>query len=400
MPQPDLLQRTIACLLRQNPFLAALVLRLERREDPAVQLAWTDGVHLAVNAARFAELPESERLTVVAHECLHVALAHHLRRGHRDHRRWNRACDYVVNAILVADGFTLPQGMLYDPAWGDTSAEAIYDRLPPEDDTAAGNRSAPSSTNPAGQTSPSSGTAAPSAGQPHDLGEVRDQPAEVPATQSEIDRQLAAHAVLMTALAQQARAAERETLGAQRAAAEARRQPTVDWRAVLAEFLSARTAGDYSWCRPNPRYAPLGVFLPILESRAPARIAFVVDTSGSVPDEALAAVASELESFLVQHPTTSLLVVYADTEETGRAILTATDLPLKLEPKGGGGTRFGPVLESLDADEERPACIVYFTDLAGSFPDTPPSVPVLWMVFDKPHAQPRVPFGKVAVLSS
>ncbi len=44
-------------------------------------------------------------------------------------------------------------------------------------------------------------------------------------------------------------------------------------RALLAEFLTARHAQDYSWRRPNPRYAPLGLFLPVLEAAAPARVA-------------------------------------------------------------------------------------------------------------------------------
>lgn len=48
-------------------------------------------------------------------------------------------------------------------------------------------------------------------------------------------------------------------------------------------------------------------------------------------------------------------VVYTDAKETGRVVLAANDLPLKLEPRGGGGTMFGPVLGSLDADGERPA---------------------------------------------
>jgi predicted metal-dependent peptidase len=407
MPQPDALQQAIARLLRQNPFLAALVLRLKRLEDPTTPIAWTDGRHLAVNPVRFAELAEPERLTVVAHECLHIALAHHLRRGGRDPKRWNRACDYAVNALLLADGFLLPQGALHNPAWRDASAEAIYECLPPEADTPPAPRSnstssgskrhlgSPTSTAPA---SPSHEATPPDAAEPRELGEVRDQPTEVPLTPSARERQLAAHAVLMTALAQQSRAAGRETLGAQRAAAEARRPPAVNWRAVLAEFLSTRTAEDYSWGRPNPRYAPLGLYLPTLDSRSPGRIAFVVDTSGSVPDQALAAVASELEGFLAQHPTTSLLVVYADTQETARVYLSAADLPFRLDPKGGGGTDFGPVLESLEADDNPLACVVYFTDLHGSFPARPPSLSVLWMVFGQPHGEPKAPFGMVTTL--
>ncbi len=128
----DLLQRTLAQLILRHPFLSSLALRLERLEDPSTKTAWTDGVHLAVNPAWLARLTDVERVGLVAHECYHVALGHHLRRGGREPRRWNRACDYAVNALLAADGFPLFPGALLDPAFGDASAEAIYNRLPSE----------------------------------------------------------------------------------------------------------------------------------------------------------------------------------------------------------------------------------------------------------------------------
>ena len=130
MTSPDLLRRTLARMLLKHPFLATLALRLERVDDLTADTAWTDGIRLAVNPIWFASLDDAHRVALVAHECFHVAFGHHLRRGARDPRRWNRACDYAVNALLVADGFTLFPDALYEPAFGDASAEAIYSQLP------------------------------------------------------------------------------------------------------------------------------------------------------------------------------------------------------------------------------------------------------------------------------
>jgi hypothetical protein len=41
---------------------------------------------------------------------------------------------------------------------------------------------------------------------------------------------------------------------------------------------------------------------------------------------------------------------------------------------------------------------VYLTDLDGTFPDEPPPMPVIWLVFGQPLAAPVAPFGKVLQL--
>jgi predicted metal-dependent peptidase len=445
MTQPDSLQRPLARLILRHPFLATLALRLERVEDPSAGTAWTDGISLAVDPAWFGGLDDDQRVVVVAHECYHVALAHHLRRGGRDHARWNIACDYAVNALLQADGFTIPPDALLDPRFGDACAEAIYSQLPPEpDDPATGAGTSPpssgsgnstasphatsgtgtppppagaSSAPPAGGASPTLGSAttAPPAGtapssspsdtgdpqpscRPETFGQVRDQPFPGPATPALQEARLAEHAILITALAQQARAAGKDSLGARRAETAARQPATVDWRALLAEFLTARHEQDYTWRRPNPRYALLGLFLPLLEAAAPGRVAFVIDTSGSVPKSALDAVTAELEAYLRQYPTITLDVLYADAEVTGGASYSAADLPLRLEPIGGGGTDFRPALAALADADDPPACIAYLTDLDGTFPADPPPIPTIWLVFGQPLSPPRAPFGKVVPL--
>jgi len=383
MPDNDLLKRSLARLILRHPFVASVALRLQRLDDPTCETAWTDGIHLAVNPAWFEQLSDDQRVVVVAHETLHVALAHHLRRRGRDPKRWNYACDYAVNALLVGDGFTLPPGALLEPAFGDAGAERIYNLLP----------TSPSSTGSSAPTKPGS---PPPPDPARALGEVRDQPHPTPPTPGTLQDLLAQHAIVISSLAQQARVSGQHSASAERAVTEAQHPGTVEWQTLLLEFLSSRTTQDYTWCRPNQRYAVLGLFLPALRAAAPDNIAFVIDTSGSVPPEALTAVTAELEGYLRQYTATTLTVLYADAAVTGRASYTCDDLPLRLTPIGGGGTDFGPALTALADGDPPPSCIVYLTDLAGTFPKEPPSIPVIWLAFG--NLAPSAPFGKVVAL--
>lgn len=117
-------------LVLYHPFFGtlAMVLKLIRNETLAV-LAATDGAHLMYNPARCSILTMPEIIFVWAHEVMHCAMGHHVRRGNRDHDLWNIACDYVINYVLVDAGLQMPRGVLYDLRFKDMSAEQVYDIL-------------------------------------------------------------------------------------------------------------------------------------------------------------------------------------------------------------------------------------------------------------------------------
>lgn len=67
---------------------------------------------------------------VLAHEFLHAALRHDVRREGRDPILWNVACDYIINGWLVEMGVgQMPEGLLYDLHFKGMSAESVYDKL-------------------------------------------------------------------------------------------------------------------------------------------------------------------------------------------------------------------------------------------------------------------------------
>ena len=117
-----------------------------------------------------------------------------------------------------------------------------------------------------------------------------------------------------------------------------------------------------------------------------------VDSSGSIGQAGLDAAAAEV-SAICQDLRAEVWAVYCDAAVQGVDHFMPEDLPFKLNPKGGGGTDFRPVFDWVEAEGVRPSCLIYFTDLCGTFPDAAPDYPVLWVVFGEVVLD--VPFGEV-----
>jgi hypothetical protein len=129
-PASEAFAKARAALLVAAPFWGVLSLRLAPIEDPLIETMRTDGLSIRFNPGFVAGLSRSLLRSSIAHETMHCAALHHTRRGNRDSRRWNIACDYAINPLLVDAGFEMPEGILLDPAYAGLSAEDIYARLP------------------------------------------------------------------------------------------------------------------------------------------------------------------------------------------------------------------------------------------------------------------------------
>ena len=112
MTAPDAVARKLVRarmeLVLGHPFFGAMALRLAPLADASCRDLWTDGVTLGYNPRCLAERGEDEIAALIAHEILHLACEHHLRRKDRDKALWNRACDLAVAALLV--GFARAAG--------------------------------------------------------------------------------------------------------------------------------------------------------------------------------------------------------------------------------------------------------------------------------------------------
>ena len=97
-------------LIIDKPFLGALVLRLPLEAgDPSwCKTTATDARKLYYNPQYIEQLDLLQTQFALAHEALHCALSHFARRQHRDKHRWDLACDYAINPLLINDGLAPP----------------------------------------------------------------------------------------------------------------------------------------------------------------------------------------------------------------------------------------------------------------------------------------------------
>lgn len=355
-----------AALILFQPFFGSLALHLRPVADPSVETMETDGRTLSLNPAFVEKLSFDELTGTIAHEVTHLACGHHARRGARDLRRWNVACDYAINGLLMEAGFVLPQGRLHDPRFDGMAAEEIYALLAQEE----GSGGADGASNNPG-TSPSA--------DPGGCGGVRDAPGKDGGKASPAELCQAAQDWRIAALqAVQTAKAAGKLPGAIARMIEALRNPAVDWREVLWRFIQTTARNDYSWFPPNRRYVAMGLYLPSLRSEELGPVVIAVDTSGSIAQSLVAQFSAEISAILEDCRPEAVHVLYCDTEVAGVETLSPDDLPLTLKPQGGGGTDFRPPFAWVEEQGIAPACLIYLTDLVSRYFPAPPGYPVLW----------------------
>ena len=178
--------------------------------------------------------------------------------------------------------------------------------------------------------------------------------------------------------------------------------PSLDWKKVLNNFLQEQIS-DYSFSPPDRRFSETDFFLPDFNEKdfVTKEILFMVDTSGSVNDDALAAVYSEIRGAAEQFGAKlTAKLGFFDMGVTEPIPFSSVDDLLKIIPYGGGGTDFEVIFEYIQhrLHDELPSCIVVFTDGDGEYPAEfkAMGIPVLW-ILDNHRFTP--PWGTVIRIS-
>jgi predicted metal-dependent peptidase len=415
--EQKLTKARVRLILRQ-PFFGTLSLRLKLVPGSLPTMA-TDGGRIVYNPSFVDALTPAELEGTLAHEVMHCALGHQCRRGGRDAELWNRAADFAINPILLANGFTLPAGALIDPVFNNLSAEEIYARLlqmssgrlgstqqPQPMSVAGGNAGGsqeapsprpPDPTSDASRLSVSSErtqktdeVSQQTPAQPGAFGEVWDAADQEgnSASPAEMRRQEHEWAIAAEQALRAAKSCGSESAGVERPLAESR-QSQQDWRAILRDFVAAPTPADYRWTPPNRRYIASGLYLPSVERQGVGEIVIAVDTSGSIRRLELEQFAGEISAIADEVEPEAIHVVYCDAAVQSVQHFGPSE-PVRLEPRGGGGTDFRPVFGWVGANGITPACFIYLTDLCcDSYPEAP-DYPVLWVTDSRRIA----PFGE------
>ncbi len=407
-------------LILDKPFLGALVLRLPIVEaDPSwCKTTDTDMKKLYVNPEYIEQLSVEETQFVLAHEALHCALSHFARRQHRVKLRWDMACDFAINPILIEDGLKPPPHIMHLREYIGMTAEEIYPTLKDNEndaDSELGQNNDQGDNEQGEQSDQGDAKDTESqklnnqqqnegergkgqTGEGKESEQSFDPPSTSESTQKEppptpnndeIQNLSAQWQQRMAGAAQQALQAGKLSQSMARLV-DHLLQPRLPWRMLLARYMSATAREDYSYTRPSSRRGEPAIY-PRLRSHM-VDIVVALDISGSIATREIREFLSEVDQIKAQ--VRARIALHAcDTEVADEGpweFEPWDELKLPIKFKGGGGTRFTPVFDWVEKQAMCPDLLIYFTDAEGEFPEQMPMYPVIWLVKGKAP----VPWGQ------
>jgi len=396
LPSDRRIQKARTTLLLDHPFFGTLLFRLGSKVSRSIATLATDGVSLFYNPEFVDSLNAAELAGVLAHEVMHPALQHHTRRGDRSPVRWNMACDYAINPMLLDAGLTLPKDVLIDNRFRGMSAERIYNLIKEEDkqegssgqpESHPGNGSGGSEDGSLQSDEAGSEPQAPAT--PGGVGQVLDAPEPEAESGPSVAEQAREWQIAVEQAETVAKVAGKLPRGAVRAL-EASQAARVDWRELLRRAWSDTIPSDYSWTHPNRRHVWSGLYLPGITSEGVGEIAIAVDCSGSVSARQLGLFEAEIRWILAGQRPRLVHVLYFDAAVQKTETYQAGQ-PVSLSPVGGGGTDFRPCFNWVNEHRIVPQSLVFLTDLCGTFPNEVPPYPVIWASTEAR----RAPFGEI-----
>ncbi len=390
------IDRCITRLLRQYPFWGSLTLGFELQPSNVYPTMATDGVRLFFNPDYVEDMDEETICTLLAHETGHKMFLDSFRRGHRDPKIWNRACDYRINLYLLDSGLKLPIGMLVDKRFRGMDAEKIYNILMQDPDDPANKQAEEKGGCGCGglQDHPSQ----PSQDQDDQDSDSSDessgdnlQPSSAALSGADFGE---AEAMMQVAQAKNFAKSQGKLPGSLNELVEEILNPKIRWEQVLERFMENCNQDDFTWLEPDRRFLHQDMYLPGLASEGVDEFVVVLDTSGSTI-RYIPQFLGEISKIATVLKFRTLHIMYVDAEVQHVDEYGKEDLPIKPgRTYGGGGTSFIPAFSWLEERCITPKGMVYLTDTYGSFPKVPPPFPVLWTVPTDCRTT-EIPFGEM-----
>jgi predicted metal-dependent peptidase len=383
--------RAKTSIVLDHPFFSSVLGQMPLIENATLNppTMATDGTSIQYHPDFVRDMPHKKLVFGLVHETLHAVLSHAHRRGSRDPKRWNIACDVIINDMLVREKI----GEI-DPAWinepqlaaaGKYSAEGVYNLLPPGQD---GDGAGGGAGGGAGTTNPLTGEAIPGS---HD---TLTDPAGTPEQQHAAEQDMK---VVVAQAAHAARMCGNEPGGAMRGIIDEAMRPKVDWRDQLRRFCEQRAKVDSSFAKPKRRFISQDMYLPSLSGNTLGHIVFCDDHSGSIGvaeaaqfDAEAAKIKEDLRPSEMSRAYFHYDVYRFDTFNQEE------DMTPNTTPESGG-TRFSPIFSEIENRDIAPACVVVLTDLCCADFGPQPDYPVLWVSTDPAGT---APWGEVIHLDA
>lgn len=393
-------------ILYNHGFYGLLLMHMIYAVSEEIETACTDGVRITFGIDFLDSLSDSELDFVMMHEILHVVLQHCFRGDVEDPEAYNIAADIVVNSnIMLENGmkassitlskYGIAMHVAPDGKEGhEYTAEQVYAMLPKNLNKKGNNKS----------PGPAVGRAK------KEISKEQHQPVRVWDDHSrwgkyEEDDTLrdvwvkrfedAAEAIKIR---DPSNARGLLPAFAERILKELKKTQT-DWRTILNDFIQEEVV-DYSFSPPDRRFDDSPFFLPDFNGKEDMveDILFMIDTSGSMSDDMIAAAYSEVKGAIDQFngKLKGWLGFFDAAIIKPQPFSDENEFKI-IKPAGGGGTDFQIIFEYVfhHMSDKLPASIIILSDGDAPFPleKLAGGIPVLWLLNNE---EVNPPWGKVA----
>lgn len=393
-------------ILYNHRFYGLLLMHMIYAVSEEIETACTDGVRITFGIDFLDSLSDSELDFVMMHEILHVVLQHCFRGDVEDPEAYNIAADIVVNSnIMLENGlkassitlskYGIAMHVAPDGKEGhEYTAEQVYAMLPKNLNKKGNNKSPGSAVGRAKK----------------EISKEQHQPVQVWDDHSrwgkyEEDDTLrdvwvkrfedAAEAIKIR---DPSNARGLLPAFAERILKELKKTQT-DWRTILNDFIQEEVV-DYSFTPPDRRFDDSPFFLPDFNGKEDRveDILFMIDTSGSMSDDMIAAAYSEVKGAIDQfNGKLKGWLGFFDAAIIKPQPFSDENEFKTIKPAGGGGTDFQIIFEYVfhHMSDKLPASIIILSDGDAPFPleKLAGGIPVLWLLNNE---EVNPPWGKVA----
>ncbi len=364
------IQETRVHLLIKHPFWGNLACRFKLIDASAwCPTAATDGMNFFFNVDFIQSLDRQELVFLFAHEIMHCAMGHFIRRDGRQADLWNMAADYVINADLVdSDVGKMPTVGLLDQKYLGWASEEVYDELfknadkikimmpldmhldlDGDDDDGDGDGNGDG--NIYGEGGSGSGD---------DVGQSKKKP------KYSKEQAQAIHDEFRNNIIQ----ASQQSGGAGNIPAGLRRlikkwtEPQLDWREFIEQRIQSTLKDDWTFMKSPRRDFPGDIIFPGRKNLETIEVYVAVDTSGSMSEQQLKDLMGEIYGIMQQFSDFVVHVWSFDTQVYNYHKYEAHNLEEinDYELKGGGGTDFACNWEWMKDEDYVPETFLLFTD--------------------------------------
>lgn len=326
-----------------------------------------------INANWFNGLSHEHKASALAHEALHYALQHDIRMGRKNPDLYQKACDEVVNNLLMDCSFSLPHDVPVNRHYQNQSTELVYKQV--EQDFHDNNRDKNdlNNDNPFGNDLPRN--------QPNISQNSINERNRV-SNQADLANQMATGKSMGTSSDTFAEFFKNINEG------------KLDWKTILSEHFNELTQGEPSYHDLDRRLLSLGYYEPVNESENKVkRVALALDVSGSITEQQIQIFLNEIKAIATNLEPEEIHVM---TFNTGIVNTFSLKEPFKfneIKLDIGGGTNLKPVFKYYNEKDNIPDFLVVLSDLECTPIKVEPTYPVIWLCFDNERAETH--FGKL-----